>query len=156
EAGWLASSEDAVRIRDEIAEKSMELADKKLDLEVRMVVGAPFYMSSDQASKTYVDISSSDKIPTIDLEAWLPYRGSREDSEWLEIGGAFSCHRDKYVKSFKIKEVKNRDVWTGCSGFGITRWVTAFLAQKGFNPDDWPADVKRRLKVLPKPVKTLT
>ncbi|MEM1569279.1 MAG: aminoacyl--tRNA ligase-related protein [Candidatus Bathyarchaeia archaeon] len=156
EAIWLASPEDAVRIRDEVAEKSMELADKKLDLEVRMVVGAPFYMSSDEASKTYVDISSSDKIPTIDLEAWLPYRGSREDSEWLEIGGAFSCHRDKYVKSFKIKEAKNRDVWTGCSGFGITRWATAFLAQKGFNPNDWPSEVKRRLGELPKPVKTIT
>ena len=156
EAVWLSNPEDAVRIRDEVAEKSMELADKKLDLEVRMVVGAPFYMSSDEASKTYVDISSSDKIPTLDLEAWLPYRGSRENSEWLEIGGAFSCHRDKYVKSFKIKEVRGRDIWTGCSGFGITRWVTAFLAQKGFNPDDWPSEVKRRLGELPKLIKTIT
>lgn len=156
EAIWLSTPEDAVRLRDEIAERSMELADKKLDLEVRMVVGAPFYMSSDEASRTYVDISSSDKIPTLDLEAWLPYRGPRESSEWLEIGGAFSCHKDKYVKSFKIKEVKNRHIWTGCSGFGITRWVTAFLAQKGFNPDDWPAEVKRRLRELPKPIKTIS
>lgn len=156
EAVWLSSPEDAVGIRDEVAEESMKLADKKLDLEVRIVVGAPFYMSSDEASKTYVDISSSDKIPTLDLEAWLPYRGSREDSEWLEIGGAFSCHRDKYVKSFKVKEAKSRDIWTGCSGFGVTRWATAFLAQKGFNPDDWPVEVKHRLRELPKPVKTVT
>jgi len=156
EAVWLSSPEEAVEIRDELAEESMELADKKLDLEVRIVVGAPFYMSSDEASKTYVDISSSDKIPTLDLEAWLPYRGPREGSEWLEIGGAFSCHRDKYVKSFKIKEAKGRDIWTGCSGFGVTRWITAFLAQKGFNLDDWPSEVKRRIGELPKPVKTIT
>jgi len=156
EAVWLSSPEEAVEIRDEVAERSMELADKKLDLEVRMVVGAPFYMSSDEASRTYVDISSSDKIPTLDLEAWLPYRGPRESSEWLEIGGAFSCHRDKYVKSFKIKEAKGRDIWTGCSGFGVTRWVTAFLAQKGFNLDDWPSEVKRRIGKLPRPVKTIT
>lgn len=156
EAVWMASPEDAVAIRDEMADRSMELADKVLDLEVRMVVGAPFYMSSDELSKAMVDISSSESIPTLDLEAWLPYRGSREESEWLEIGGAFSCHRDKYVKSFKVKEAKGRSIWTGCSGFGITRWATAFLAQKGFNPEEWPSGVRRRLGKLPEPVRTVT
>ncbi|RLI26076.1 serine--tRNA ligase, partial [Candidatus Bathyarchaeota archaeon] len=155
EAVWMAEPKEAARIRDEVAYRSMELADKILDLEVRMVVGAPFYMSGDEAAKTQVDISSSERVPTLDLEAWLPYRGSREDSEWLEIG-AYSCHRDKYVKSFRVKEAKGRDVWTGCAGFGMTRWITAFLAQKGFNPDDWPGEIRRRLGKLPEPVKTVT
>ena len=155
EAVWMAEPKEAARIRDEVAYRSMEFADKILDLEVRMVVGAPFYMSGDEAAKTQVDISSSERVPTLDLEAWLPYRGSREDSEWLEIG-AYSCHRDKYVKSFRVKEAKGRDVWTGCAGFGMTRWITAFLAQKGFNPDDWPGEIRRRLGKLPEPVKTVT
>ena len=60
------------------------------------------------------------------------------------------------MKSFRVKEAKGRDVWTGCAGFGMTRWITAFLAQKGFNPDDWPGEIRRRLGKLPEPVKTVT
>lgn len=150
EAVWLASREDAVELRDRIAEESFKLADRDLDLEVRLVVGAPFYMTGEEAARSYVDISTPEGYPTVDLEAWLPYRGSREESEWLEIG-AYTCAQDKYVRSFGIREVKGRSLWTGCAGFGLTRWVTAFLAQHGFNFEDWPKPVKDVIGSLPKP-----
>ncbi|MBS7642309.1 hypothetical protein KEJ40_04005 [Candidatus Bathyarchaeota archaeon] len=153
EAVWLTSRSDAVELRDRVAEESYKLADKLLELEVRMVVGAPFYMSSEEAGRTYVDISSPEGYPTVDLEAWLPYRGSRSESEWLEIG-AYTCAKDKYVRSFNIHEVKDREVWTGCAGFGLTRWVTAFLAQHGFDYDKWPKEVRRKIGRLPNPPRT--
>jgi seryl-tRNA synthetase len=153
EAVWLTSRSEAVELRDRIADESYRLADSMLELEARLVVGAPFYMSSEEASKTYVDISKPEGYPTVDLEAWLPYRGNREESEWLEIG-AYTCAKDKYVRSFNIREVKGREIWTGCAGFGLTRWITAFLAQHGFEYDEWPEEVKRRIGRLPKPPHT--
>ena len=86
-------------------------------------------------------ISSKEKIPTLDVECYLPYRGERGKAEWLEISAA-SIHYTHYVSAFKIKEVKGREIWTGCTGHGLTRWATAFLAQHGFNPADWPSKVR--------------
>ncbi|MEM3527935.1 MAG: serine--tRNA ligase, partial [Candidatus Bathyarchaeia archaeon] len=71
---------------------------------------------------------------------YLPYRGKRESSEWLEVAGCF-IHKTKFVDSFNIREVKNRETWTGCSGLGLTRWVAAFLATHGFNYESWPKNV---------------
>jgi seryl-tRNA synthetase len=138
---YLGSPSDVARIRDEVVSRTVELVDKVLDLEWRVVVGAPFYLSSEEASKRRVDISSRERIPTLDVECYLPYRGERDKAEWLEITAA-SIHYTHYVLAFKIKEVKNREIWTGCVGHGLTRWATAFLAQHGFNPDDWPSRVR--------------
>ncbi|MCS7140011.1 MAG: serine--tRNA ligase [Candidatus Nezhaarchaeota archaeon] len=139
---YLGSPRDVVKIRDDVVSKTVELIDKVLDLEWRTVVGAPFYLSSEEASKKRIDISSRDKIPTIDIECYLPYRGERGKAEWLEITAA-SVHYTHYVSAFKIKEVKGRDIWTGCVGHGLTRWATAFLAQHGFDPVNWPSEVRR-------------
>ncbi|MEM3163894.1 MAG: aminoacyl--tRNA ligase-related protein [Halobacteria archaeon] len=147
ESVWLGTPEQVVETRDGIAEKAYELAEKTLDLEARLVVGAPFYAAP--GAQDRVDISESRAIPTKDLEVWLPYRGDRERSEWLEIG-AYTSARTKYVDAFHIKEAKDRDIWTGCGGFGLTRWMAGFLAQKGLDADRWPAEVKKRYgKAMP-------
>jgi len=138
---YLGSPSDVVKIRDEVVSRTVELVDKVLDLEWRVVVGAPFYLSSEEASKRRIDISSREKIPTLDIECYLPYRGERDKVEWLEITAA-SVHYTHYVSAFKIKEVKNREIWTGCVGHGLTRWATAFLAQHGFDPKNWPSRVR--------------
>ncbi|MEM1824279.1 MAG: aminoacyl--tRNA ligase-related protein [Candidatus Nezhaarchaeales archaeon] len=138
---YLGSPGDVVKIRDDVVSRVVELIDRVLELEWRIVVGAPFYLSSEEASKRRIDISSREKIPTIDVECYLPYRGEREKAEWLEITAA-SVHYTHYISAFKIKEVKNREIWTGCVGHGLTRWATAFLAQHGFNIKDWPSEVR--------------
>lgn len=147
ESVWLGTPEQVVEIRDKVAERAYELAEKTLDLESRLVVGAPFYAAP--GAQDRIDISESKSIPTKDLEVWLPYRGSREKAEWLEIG-AYTSARTKYVDAFHIKEARDRDIWTGCGGFGLTRWMAGFLAQKGLEVDKWPADVKKRYgKAMP-------
>jgi seryl-tRNA synthetase len=152
---FLASPEEVVEIRNKVTEKSIELIDKILDMEWRLVAGAPFFLSSEEASKSLIDISSLDKIPTLDIEVYLPYRGERDKAEWLEITAA-TVHRDYYVKAFKIREAKNREIWTGCVGHGLTRWAAGFLARHGFNFEDWPREVKDRIGELPQPPRTVT
>lgn len=152
---YLGSPQQVEEIRDAVVEKTLQVVEEVLDLEWRLTVGAPFYLSPEVARERLVDISSTSRIPTLDIECYLPYRGSRETSEWLEIS-ACSVHRDHYVESFKIREVKSREIWTGCVGHGLTRWATVFLGQKGFEPNDWPLEVKKRVGTIPPVVKTLT
>lgn len=134
---FLASPPDAISIRDSVIELAVQLASVDFDLEWRVVAGAPFYLSPQEAKKQMIDISSTSTIPTLDLECYVPYRGSREQADWLEVT-AGTVHRSFYVDAFKIREAKRREVWTGCVGHGLTRWAAAILAQHGFEFDDWP------------------
>lgn len=152
---FLASPREVVEIRDKVIDLTVELVDETLDMEWRVVAGAPFFLSPEEASKRLIDVSSTEKIPTLDVEVYLPYRGPREKAEWLEITAA-TVHRDFYVKAFRIKEARNREIWTGCVGHGLTRWASGFLARHGFNFEDWPVDVKRKIGELPPPPKTVS
>ena len=101
----------------------------------------PFYLQ--QAGKLAEEDESSG---TIDFEAWLPYRGDRNE-EWLEFQNV-SLVGEKYVKAFNIKNQKST-LWSGCSGIGLERWTTAFLSQKGVDPEKWPSSFKKYLSILP-------
>jgi seryl-tRNA synthetase len=85
---------------------------------------------------------------TIDFEAYLPYRGSREESEWLEFQN-LSILGDRYTSAFNIKG-QRQDLVSGCSGIGLERWTAVFLAQKGLDPAAWPEGFRRYLPTLPK------
>ena len=143
EAVWLGTPEQVIDIRWDLADRTFSFLDKVLDLEVRMTVGAPFYMTTEQAQRKLVDISGEKypEVPTLDIEAYLPYKGGREEAEWLEING-INVHKTKYVDSFRIKA--NTEVWTGCNGYGLTRYLVAFLARHGFEPEAWPREVRER------------
>ncbi len=152
---FLGTPEQVTEIRNKVTDLTLEVLEKDLDMEWRIVAGAPFYLSPQEASKRMIDISHVNKIPTLDIEVYLPYRGSREEAEWLEITAA-SVHRDFYVKNFKIKEARNREIWTGCVGHGLSRWAAGFLARHGFEFDEWPDLVKRIIRSFPQPPRTVT
>ncbi|MBD2863678.1 hypothetical protein [Paenibacillus oceani] len=59
------------------------------------------------------------------------------------IGKTIACSSVNFASTafgsaFDIKMGK-RPATTGCVGFGLERWVFAFLAQFGLNEDGWPA-----------------
>ncbi|MGQ9788740.1 MAG: serine--tRNA ligase [Candidatus Hadarchaeaceae archaeon] len=135
---FLGSPEDVVSIRDAVVERCIGVLDK-LGMEWRLLVATPFYMREGVVG----DGSDSSRVATYDVEVLLPY-----DSSWLEIG-SYNVHRTKFVETFKIKEVKGRQVWTGCCGFGTSRWVVGFLAQHGFDLSRWPDPVRKRVGSLP-------
>jgi seryl-tRNA synthetase len=137
---YLGKPEDVIDIRDAVRDKSIELA-SELGLRWRLLVATPFYMREGGIEE---DVTDSRKVATYDLEVKLPYK-----DDWLEIA-SFHVHRTKFVETFKIKEIKGREIWTGCCGFGTTRWVVSFLAQHGFDPTKWPELVRKRVEPLPK------
>jgi len=132
--------DDVVEIRDNILNETVRTAGKTLDLEWRIVPGIPFFA---RAGEAQIDIRDSRNVPAYDVEIYLPYRGPRETVEWLEVTACF-VHKTKFIDAFKIREVKSKDLWSGCTGMGISRWVAAFLAEHGFDVDKWPKAVRDR------------
>jgi seryl-tRNA synthetase len=114
-----------------------------LDLEWRTAWVTPWFM----AQEGMIGLAGDIRVGTIDYEAYMPYRGNRTMSEWLEFQN-LSVNGDKYPKGFNIKAQKG-ELWSGCSGVGLQRWTSAFLAQRGFDPEDWPKKFVKLIDNLP-------
>ena len=58
---------------------------------------------------------------------------------------SFNLHGVSFSKSFNFS-LKDADTTvSGCVGFGLERWVIAFLSQFGVKPGSWPAQLKKKL-----------
>lgn len=152
---WLGTPKMVEAIRAELMRRATEVVDKYLDLEWRIqFAGDTFYLAEDQKIDEDVEIPEA---PKYEWQFYLPYKGPRNAEVrdvWLACG-SFNSHGNHYTKHFNIKSTSGEGIWTGCFGIGMTRFITAFLAQHGFNFDDWPSEVKRligRLPSAPEPV----
>jgi seryl-tRNA synthetase len=148
---FICSPEKSVETKDKFLERYRFVFEEVLELEWRMAWVTPFYMQ--QAGVVEEKIDEKKTIGTIDFEAYMPYRGTREKSDWLEFQN-LTIMGDKYTKAFNIKAQKGT-LWSGCSGIGLERWTAAFLAQKGLEPKGWPKGFRERVKELPKGIKIL-
>jgi len=146
---YIGTREQLLGLREKLLERYKHVFNNIFDLEWRMAWVTPWYMQ--QAGK--IGDKGTQDTGTIDFEAYMPYRGDRKKSEWLEFQN-LSILGDKYIKAFNIKAQKS-SLWSGCSGIGLERWATAFLAQKGINPDKWPEGFKKYLDKLPKGIEFL-
>jgi seryl-tRNA synthetase len=141
---YIGSREQLLDLREKLLERYRHVFNDIFDIEWRMAWVTPWYLQ--QAGEIVGGIEERD-TGTIDFEAYMPYRGSREKSEWLEFQN-LSILGDKYVKAFNIKSQKTA-LWSGCSGIGLERWTAVFLAQKGLNPEHWPEGFRRYLDKIP-------
>lgn len=141
---YIGTKEQLLKLREDMLNRYKYVFNSIFELEWRMAWVTPWYMQ--QSGK--VDDVHSQETGTIDFEAYMPYRGDRKNSEWLEFQN-LSILGDKYVKAFTIKSQKS-ELWSGCSGIGLQRWAVAFLAQKGLDPLNWPDGFKKYLPDLPK------
>ncbi|MFX1294672.1 MAG: serine--tRNA ligase, partial [Promethearchaeota archaeon] len=143
---FLGTKEQLIVIKDKIIEKYKKIFNEILDLEWRMTWVTPFYLQ--HSGILGLDDERQRLKGTIDFESYLPYRGSRKENEWLEFQN-FSIVGKKYIDAFNIKAQK-LDLWSGCSGIGIERWIITFLAQKGMNPDNWPSKFRNLVGKIPR------
>lgn len=147
---WMGTREQALEIRDQIMERYRYIFDRVLDLEWRTAWVVPWYM--EQAGE--LEIAKTRDVGTIDFEAYLPFRGPREESEWLEFQN-LTVAGTKFSEAWKFKTASRKEIWTGCTGIGLERWMVAFLAQKGLDPEKWPLEFRKRIRKLPKEMKLL-
>jgi seryl-tRNA synthetase len=149
---YLGTPEQLQDLREKLIQRYKHVFNDILELEWRMSWVTPWYLQ--QSGQLGPDESQGDKIKgTIDFEAYMPYRGSRKESEWLEFQN-LSIIGDKFTKTFNIKPQKG-ELWSGCSGIGLERWTAAFLAQKSLDFENWPDKFQKILGKLPEGIKLL-
>jgi len=142
---YVGTPDQLLGLREQLMARYTHVFDEVLDLEWRTAWVTPFYLQ--QSGGVGVDDDQERVKGTIDFEAYLPYRGPRDHSEWLEFQN-LSIVGEKYTKAFTIRSQKG-ELWSGCSGIGLERWLTAFLAQKGLDPDGWPDGFRRYAGTMP-------
>ncbi len=142
---WVGTPEQTKKITTELSDALTVFFNKTLDIEFQKNWITPWFLAQ-EGKKTLSD-KASEGVGTTDFDAWLPYRGTREKSEWLEFQNV-SNNGDKYPKAFGVKSASS-ELWSGCAGGSLERWACAFLAQKGFDKKDWPSAVRDRVELAP-------
>lgn len=128
---FLGAPEQVVSHSEDMKKKYRHIFNDILELEWRMAWVTPWFM----AQEGLTGLSEESRVGTIDFEAVLPYRG--EGGEWLEFQN-MSVNGNKYPRGFNVKSQSLGELWSGCSGIGLERWASAFYAQKGLDPQQWP------------------
>ena len=135
-----------------------KVIDEFLELEFREAWVTPWWSSQEGKGESeetkVVELPQFDQIGTIDMEIYMPYRGKRKESEWLETQN-ISILGDKYTKGFTVKSQSGKELWSGCGGGSFERYISAFVAQKGTHPDNWPKKLLKYIDKLPSAPKFL-
>jgi seryl-tRNA synthetase len=148
---YLGTPDQLRALREQLLARYAHVFDNILELEWRTAWVTPFYLQ--QSGGVGVEDETERIKGTIDFEAYLPYRGARDTSEWLEFQN-LSIVGDKYTRAFTIKTQKG-ELWSGCTGIGLERWLTAFLAQRGLDPAGWPKGFREYAGELPHGIRFL-
>ncbi|MHA2357370.1 MAG: serine--tRNA ligase [Candidatus Heimdallarchaeaceae archaeon] len=151
ETMFVGSPEQVKEVGIKTREKFRHIFAEVLDLEVREARVMPWWLQQ-SAKEDEVDEAEDILVGTIDYEAYMPYRGTREKSEWLEMQN-ISIIGHKYPKGFSVKAEGNIELWSGCCGGSFERFLTAFVSQKGIDQKNWPESFLKYIDKLPEPIK---
>ncbi|MEP4038001.1 hypothetical protein [Pseudophaeobacter sp.] len=64
---------------------------------------------------------------------------------------SFNLHRDFYTSVYDIAFEDETRAESACMGFGLERWLYAFVRQKGLDPAGWPEVVRRAVMTTKDP-----
>lgn len=139
---WLGTPEQTNNIRDETLDISYQLADK-MELEWYNEVGDdPFYLEGRKVEERGIEFPD---VPKYEMRIAIPGK-----DKGVAVVSA-NVHGTHFIEGFSIKEARKNPIWTGCTGIGVSRWIFGFLAQKGFDPENWPEIVKERVEKISAP-----
>ncbi|MCC7553069.1 MAG: serine--tRNA ligase [Methanobacteriaceae archaeon] len=134
---WLAEPEEAEKIRDTTLKLSHELI-SELELEWYTEVGDdPFYLEGRKVESRGIEFPDT---PKYEMRIKVPGQ-----EKGVAIVSA-NLHGTHFIEGFSIKESHKKKLWTGCTGFGLTRLLFGFLSQKGFDKKNWPKLIRDNIK----------
>jgi hypothetical protein len=111
-----------------------QLAEWDLDCEVE-TANDPFFASM-YASKTYYQMRGDLKF-----EMKLAIEPGPHGEPRRFAAGSFNLHENFFGQTFDIR-VGGEPASTGCTAWGIERWVLAMFTQHGLEPSRWPATLR--------------
>ncbi len=144
---WIDKEEKLMETHAKLLEAYRHIFNDILLLECRIARVTPWFM----AQEGMIGVSEKKDVGTTDFESYLPYKG--RDSPWLEFQN-LSNNGDKYPKGFNVK-AQHGELWSGCTGIGLERWLATFTAQHGLDPAGWPKEFAKRAGKLPDGIKFL-
>ena len=134
---WIDKPENTNKIRDTTLELSHELA-SELELQWYTEVGDdPFYLEGRKVENRGIEFPD---VPKYEMRLVVP--GQKKGVAVVSA----NVHGTHFTEGFSIREAHNHTIWTGCTGLGLTRWLFGFLAQKGFDEENWPELIKEHYK----------
>jgi seryl-tRNA synthetase len=134
EVVFLGTQEDVLARREMGIERAARfLEEHALAGEIR-TASDPFFSvtAPDALAKTYFQLSSETKY---EIALLLPEGGR------LAVG-SLNYHTDFFGRAFNVAVAGAGPMHSVCIGFGLERWVHAFLAQHGEDMAHWPAVVR--------------
>ena len=142
---WLGTKEQVLAEKEKLTACYKHIFEDILQLRWRTAWVTPWFMA--QEGKT--GLAEMTGAGTVDYEAVLPYNGN-----WIEFQN-LSVNGEKYPKGFTVKSQSGEPLWSGCSGVGLERWASAFLSQKGLEPENWPEAFRKYFGEMPKGIRFL-
>lgn len=134
---WMGTPEQVEDIRDTTLKISEGLADE-MELEWYTEVGDdPFYLEGRKSEERGIEFPD---VPKYEMRLVAPTQ-----DKGVAVVSA-NIHGTHFTEGFSIKEAHNHRIWTGCTGIGTSRWIFGFLAQKGFDKENWPDMVLDRMR----------
>jgi seryl-tRNA synthetase len=112
-----------------------QLREWDVDCEIE-TANDPFFASM-YASKTFWQMRGDLKY-----EMKLAIEPGPDGAERRIAAGSFNLHENFFGKTFTIT-AGGEPAFTGCTAFGIERWVLALFTQHGFEPERWPESLRR-------------
>jgi seryl-tRNA synthetase len=126
-------SKDFVLANRETARQRMEQVFEKIGLAYRVEsANDPFFIGE---FRKQVAFQSAFQLK-FEIRARLPYKDAT-----LAVG-SYNYHQDFFGRHLAISLPDGSPAHTGCVAFGLERIAFAFLAQYGFDPASWPAEIK--------------
>lgn len=128
---FVGDDEFVIQKRVEVIKQSIELL-KKWEMNGEILTAFdPFVLPKMQ------------KFKQIQLLENSKYEVRLNVSEHKRISaGSYNLHGTAFTYPFCISVSGIEQAVTGCVGFGLERWVIAFISQYGVDPHNWPQKVK--------------
>jgi len=118
---FFGSGEDLTRLRAEVMEHAIALC-RELGLAATIeLANDPFFLDTSRDKAVY------QRMGEVKYELLFPLR----DGGSL-AASSFNLHRDFYTSIYGTRRANGELAESACMGFGIERWVYAYLCQKGF------------------------
>lgn len=131
---FIGNQEYVEKQRQIIMDKTKELAEK-IGLEYQFELATDAFMVPEMKRFEKIQLLKKSKY-----ELLL----SCGDQQRLAVA-SFNLHENAYTRPFHISVQKLNQTVTGCVGFGLERWVLAFVSQFGYEPEKWPVYIREKL-----------
>jgi len=125
---FLGSREFVSECRTKLMEASFSLMEELGLTGHAEVANDPFFASPDTVLKTF-----NQRLQSLKYEL----RINLEENHTISIA-SFNYHDHFFGENFNMKFDNDDYIITGCVGFGLERFMFAFLTQYGLNQSNWP------------------